>query len=121
MKTILITVLLIATASASAQTVSLSVSPKGYMTLNWSVVKPGSYDFVALYDGDPYQKGTHGYLTNQWQWASRTSPHVTGTTDGFYYYIAYIEVAGRNKKRRIRAIAGGTFWCRCLTWLLLKH
>jgi phosphatidylserine/phosphatidylglycerophosphate/cardiolipin synthase-like enzyme len=93
------------TTSATAQQVWLSVSNDGYMTLNWTVAHPGSRDFVALYNGDPKQKGTNGYLFNQWQWASKTSPFITGTREGFFYYVAYIKV-DKNKNRKIISIAG---------------
>lgn len=94
------------TASADAQQVSLSVSEKGYMALNWSVTNPGAHDFVALYDGDPYVKGPNDYLTYQWQSASGTSPHVTNTPKGWNNYIAYIAQACLTCTRTIKAVAG---------------
>ncbi|MEL6461483.1 MAG: hypothetical protein AAFQ91_25155 [Cyanobacteria bacterium J06621_15] len=61
----------------------------GYIGLNWSNTGSiGKYDYVALYADQPTDP--RGYLTWQWQWASRAKPYKTGTRyRKGVYWLAY--------------------------------
>ena len=89
----------------STPRLSLDYTSTGWLRMNWSVADPGAYDFVALYDRNPYSAGTNGYLSNQWQWALGSSSWTTWHW-GAGYYMAYIQMDGPNGTRRILATAG---------------
>ena len=64
-----------------APRVSLTISGGGYMALNWSFPERERWgygnDFVALFKGNPWVKGTNGYVTGAWKFASKSGTFVT--------------------------------------------
>jgi hypothetical protein len=96
-----------AEAVALGENISLSLTNSGgYIALNWSNSGAvGKYDYVALYDQAPTDP--LGYLYAQWQWVTKNSPHVTGTTAlGKPYWIAYCGYDYKSSKYKIDASAG---------------
>jgi hypothetical protein len=87
--------------------VSLSNS-NGWVKLNWSIKDPGRYDYVALYNKNPWTAGPKGYLLGQWQWATKGRSWVSLRRWGKGYYIGYIEDDGLLGQGKVVAVSGPT-------------
>lgn len=73
---------------AGSYSVSLTVAD-GEFVLNWSAASVGYWDYVALYAPGGDISDPYGYLTRQWQWASRGTSYQTGTTADPGYVAVY--------------------------------
>ena len=78
------------------------------MQLNWKTPDPGRYDYVALYDRNPWTAGPKGYLLGQWQWATQGRSWVSARVWGKGYYVAYIEDDALIGKGKVVAVWGPT-------------
>jgi hypothetical protein len=77
----------------------------GYIGLNWKNAESiGDHDYIALYVNQPTDP--YGYITSQWQWATKPQPYKTGTPYRENYWLAYISYdygAGSYKILKIAA------------------
>ncbi|MFE7134909.1 hypothetical protein ACFVIM_29020 [Streptomyces sp. NPDC057638] len=75
-----------------AASTSCSVSnDQGYARLNSTNSSAvGKYDYVALYDRDPWHAGANGYLWGAWQWVTSGDYTTNRSMNGTKYWCAYV-------------------------------
>lgn len=78
----------------------------GWVQLNWATADPGAYDYVALYDRNPWTAGPNGYIAGQWQWATNGRSWVSWRRGLRGHWIAYIEDDNLLGRGQVVAVAG---------------
>lgn len=64
--------------------------PNGLITLNWSGIAPGKFDWVAVYQGVPGNPQNYLCGGKSWNWAVNRSSHVTNWREARDLYIGYV-------------------------------